>query len=197
MIGQRFTRLTVVSEAPQKHGRRWFCLCDCGGEKIAHQSNLKRGLTRSCGCLRRETTVARTTTHGHSRKRNWNPTYSSWAAMVDRCRSEDRDNSPHYRDRGIKVCERWHRFENFLADMGERPDGRTLDRIDVDGNYEPDNCRWATRSEQMRNKRTNLIVEYQGRQMCLAEAAELSGVPYSRAQARLARGWSYDRAFSS
>jgi hypothetical protein len=106
-----------------------------------------------------------------------------------------RHNAKNYRDRGITVCERWRTFENFLADMGERPSRLySLDRIDVNGNYEPGNCRWATRTEQMRNKRTNVMVEYRGRRMCLKAATDLAGVPYGRAQARLARGCSAEEA---
>ena len=98
--------------------------------------------------------------------------------MVTRCTS--RHNAEHYRDRGITVCDRWRKFRHFLADMGERPKGTSLDRIDNDKGYEPGNCRWATRTQQMRNKRTNVTVEYGGRRMCLTEAAEIAGADYKR-----------------
>lgn len=115
--------------------------------------------------------------------------------MIERCSRSKRDNFEHYGGRGITVCERWQTFENFFADMGERPAGTSLDRLDVNGHYEPGNCRWATKKEQMRNMRTNRIVEYQGRTMTLADAAEQAGLDYCLVMNRLSRyGWTVDRA---
>lgn len=119
-----------------------------------------------------------------------------WNAMLRRCTNETASDYPRYGGRGITVCERWRNFHSFYADMGERPEGCSLDRIDNDGNYEPGNCRWATWIEQANNKRTNRVVTYRERQMSVADAARLAGAGVSResAHSRLKRGWSVEDA---
>ena len=119
--------------------------------------------------------------HGHARRKNWSPTYMSWVGMMQRCHYSKHAKYASYGGRGITVCERWRTFENFLADMGERSEGKSLDRIDSDKGYSPDNCRWATKSEQMRNTRRALV--FDGKP--LAQWAEESGVPYQTLKARL------------
>lgn len=149
LTGQRFTRLTVVERAPN-NGKQpaWLCRCDCGEMTTVQGGNLRDGNVQSCGCLRRP--------HGHSWDRGEpSGAYVSWKAMIQRTTNPKRRGYENYGGRGIRVCERWLTFENFLADMGDRPDGKSLDRIDPDGNYELANCRWATRSEQQRNQRRN------------------------------------------
>ena len=132
--------------------------------------------------------------HGHGYE---SPTYRSWKMMRVRCHREADKQYKDYGGRGIAVCPQWHRFENFLADMGERPEGTTLDRIDVDGDYTPENCRWADDRTQRRNRRDNRVVEYLGERMTLVEACERSGVEYNRAKDRLLRyGWTAERTFS-
>ena len=121
----------------------------------------------------------------------------SWRAMICRCYDETADAYEWYGKRGISVCERWHEFRNFIADMGRRPEDATLDRIDVNGNYEPSNCRWSTTKDQMRNKRNNHFYEYQGRRMILADWSEELGIPMAALRSRILRhGWSIEKAFT-
>lgn len=117
------------------------------------------------------------------------PTYKIWEKMLARCRNQNNKGYPRYGGRGITVCERWADFSNFLADMGERPEGLSLDRINVNGNYEPGNCRWATAKEQALNRRDNVRVVYEGREMTVREAADLSGLGYMTIRSRMKRGW--------
>jgi hypothetical protein len=126
------------------------CECECGAVRVVWAVNLKTGHTQSCGCLPAGLNRARLTTHGLTR----HPLYKTWCAMLRRCHSPTDASYRNYGGRGIEVCDRWHDFERFLADMGERPPGLTLDRVDNDGNYEPANCRWATPAAQARNRRT-------------------------------------------
>jgi len=151
--GERIGRLTLVELAPKSAGGiAWVCACDCGTLAVVKAHNLQRGATKSCGCLRREIAapLRRKPLHGMTGTR----TFLSWVAMNSRCSNPNATHYQYYGGRGIAVCDRWRGdFQAFLADMGERPEGRTLDRIDVDGNYEPSNCRWATPVEQAANKR--------------------------------------------
>lgn len=154
ITGQRFGRLIVVRfHMPgRKHPRRiatWLCQCDCGGSTLATKVNLKSGNTRSCGCLKQEIL----TKHGACVGYKISGTYRSWQHMHERCRNPNQEGYKHWGGRGISVCDRWQSFENFLADMGERPAGYSIERIDNDGNYEPSNCKWIPRNEQMQNQR--------------------------------------------
>lgn len=175
LTGTRFGRLVALREAQKGAGNkaptRWECSCDCGAEVVASTSMLRSGHTKSCGCLQRDKVSNRNTRHGQA----MSPTWRAWRAMVARCTVRTNAAFPNYGGRGITVCPRWREFENFLADMGERPPGTTIDRLDNDGGYEPGNCRWATREQQDGNKRTTVRITFQGRTMTLAQWAKELG----------------------
>lgn len=150
LIGRKFNMVYVESLAEKdRYGnKRYYCLCDCGKKFISYRFNIKKGI-ESCGCQRVKRMVERSTKH----KMTNTPTYRSWISMKSRCYDKNKDNYHRYGGRGIKVCDRWLKsFDNFYGDMGDRPKGSTLDRINVNGNYCPDNCRWANQTEQSLNK---------------------------------------------
>jgi hypothetical protein len=161
LTGQRFTRLAVIARAgSSKHGfSLWDCICGCGTKVRTTAGELLNGGSKSCGCLRSDRSRERAfqrAKHGHCKNRVETRTYRSWRAMIVRCTNPKQKNWEAYGGRGIAVCERWRGdrgFQNFLSDMGMRPEGQTLERVNVDGNYQPSNCRWATYSEQRRNQR--------------------------------------------
>lgn len=151
MLGSVFGRLTVVAEAAERHHRkvRWECLCVCGNKTTVLGTSLRCGETASCGCLFQEIKGKQPITHGYSRTR----TYHIWGGMRARATNPRAAAAHNYVERGIGCCDRWASFENFLADMGEAPEGLLLERRDNDGNYEPGNCYWATREQQNNNRR--------------------------------------------
>jgi hypothetical protein len=157
--GQTFGRLTVVSRVPRRPDEyktaqvKWLCKCECGNEAIVGSNNLRKGRTLSCGCFNRERSTEANTRHGNATRRSTTREYRIWASMLSRCRNPGTNNYKYYGGRGISVCERWHTFDNFLADIGEIPHPLTIDRIDNEGNYEPGNVRLATPKEQAQNKR--------------------------------------------
>lgn len=197
ITNQRFGRLVATKYMDKKNtNARWLCQCDCGNESVVYTNNLRRGLTRSCGCLMMETH----STHGEASNKTRTREYRIWANMMDRC--EWGGNKPSwklYGARGIRVCKRWHDFRNFLADMGRAPRGKTLDRFpNNDGNYEPSNCRWATMGEQSLNRRNTKKVKYRGEIVPAMTLAIRLGLSHKAIRARaVRRGNNFVEAFRS
>jgi hypothetical protein len=147
--GDRYGRLIIVSEVNHPERRTFKCKCDCGNNKIIALTRLRSGITKSCGCYELEGK----TKHKHAPNGKATRTYVTWCNMKTRCNNPNVPYYKNYGGRGIIVCERWNEFKNFLEDMGERPLGTTIDRINVNGNYEPFNCKWSTPKEQINNRR--------------------------------------------
>jgi hypothetical protein len=203
LIGQRFSRLVVLAHSkttrsnsvPAKVLKFWLCQCDCGLKTEVCTSRLRTGNTRSCGCLHREAAAAKAkamATHGKSNC----PTYLSWKSMKERCLNRKLKCYQNYGARGIKICERWMTFSNFLKDMGERPVGTTLDRKNTNGNYEPGNCRWLTKRGQSNNRRDNIVLSYGGITATATEWARRAGLKPSCILSRLKNGWSAEDAIT-
>lgn len=186
--GRRFGGLVVLSFSHIARSKQaaWLCRCDCGKETTVLGANLRRGDTRSCGCGRGTNRGSRVFKHGLSRTL----AFSSWRSAMQRC-SRPSDVAYHnYGGRGIRVCERWHDFTAFLADMGERPSAKhSLDRIDNDKGYEPGNCRWATTTEQANNRRTNRLITIDGVTRTVSDWTEKVGLPRGVVKDRLRHGW--------
>ncbi len=195
--GVVFGRLTVIGLASYGKNNYWYCECECGNIVSVSLPNLKSGVSASCGCLHREAASAAKTIHGHAPTSGASGTYSTWCGMKDRCNNSNSKFYVNYGGRGITVCERWNnKFENFLADMGERPPGLSIDRINNDGNYEPGNCRWATKFEQANNTRRNRRITYMSDTNTVAEWSNHLGFKAYVLNNRLRRGWSVDRAIN-
>jgi|SRR6185369_7464456 len=191
VAGKRFGRLTALREDRQMDRTAWLCICDCGTECVRTTKTLRNGMTKSCGCFQIETVKRVTTKHGRTNSK----LYGVWKAMRGRCRTKTDQNYRHYGGRGIKICERWNTFENFRNDMGDPEAGLTLDRIDVNGNYEPSNCRWVTMKEQTRNKRNSLLLTFNGKTQIIPDWAKELNLVASTLYARASRGLSVQEIF--
>lgn len=191
-IGKKQNMLTVLSvERPKGKGRtKLKCVCDCGNITYVLPYQFKNGEIKSCGCLRNKDKI----THGLSK----NPLYSEWYSMIRRCYNPKADNYERYGGRGITVCEEWlHSPAMFFAwveSIGGKPEGFTLDRIDNNGPYAPDNCRFADNRTQSRNKRSNTMISANGKTQCVSDWSKESGIPVNTIQGRLARGWNIEQA---
>ena len=177
----RLGRLVVMRLLGRRNGSTiWSALCDCGVSIEIASGDIKKGKIKSCGCYRKD----RTTRHGYSGTR----IYYSWGGMIQRCSNPNNRNYGQYGAKGIKVCPRWLKFENFLADMGERPAGTTLDRRDGNKDYTPNNCRWSTIEQQARNKKNNIFVNVNNAVMCIADASRLLGISFGAVTYRVQKG---------
>ena len=193
LTGQRFGRLVVVKRHPitsQWGNLLWECQCDCGKTSVARSNNLIAGKTASCGCGRVEHHI----THG---KRH-SPEYYAWANMIQRCTTPTNPGYAFYGGRGIKVCDEWLKsFEVFYADMGPRPSAdHSVERRDVNGNYESSNCFWATKTQQNNNTRRNVYYEFGGRRITEAQLAHEHGLSQQTLRGRLARGMTLEEALA-
>lgn len=184
LTGKRYGKLLVRGRASAS---LWDCLCDCGKSALQRTNALASGHARSCGCMQRKT-------HGMHGVR----TYKSWDSMKQRCTNPNAPDYDRYGGRGIVVCERWlNSFDAFFADMGERPEGKSLERKDNARGYEPDNCKWATAGEQQRNKRNCPTVDIDGVSVSIASLAVQHGLPIAALKWRLSQGWTIQRALDT
>lgn len=196
MIGKKFGRSLVISAVePATKGRlRFLCQCDCGALHESDGRHLRSGGTTSCGCLGREHVIAAAKSHGKSKT----PDYMIWRSMKTRCTLPTVATYHHYGGRGISVCSQWmESFETFMKDMGPRPPGYSIERINNDGNYEPSNCKWASKSEQSINRRNSKFLEHDGLKLTQHEWSLKTGLSSQNIYTRLRMGWSVHRALTT
>ena len=201
LSGQRFGKLVAIERVNQKGERpKWLCKCDCGNEKVVSSCGLLNGRTKSCGCLTSEKNIERSTTHGCTKSR----LYRVWIGMKSRCENDKRECYKNYGGRGISVCEGWKDFSVFREwalstgyDETAAHGVCTLDRIDVNGDYCPENCRWVTMKTQCRNKRGNRFIEFNGDRKTVAEWSEITGMEYNTLLRRINAGWDAERALTT
>lgn len=196
LTGQVFSRLTVIDQGENNKGGRvcWNCLCECGQNTTVTSKYLINGRTKSCGCLQIENRKTSSLTHGMSKTLE----YKIWGEMKRRCYAET-PGAKNYRDRGITVCDRWlESFENFYEDMGPRPSANhSIERIDNDGNYCPENCKWATRKEQNNNTRSNVRMTLNGETKTMSEWGKVLGISHQAIRSRKKTGWSDEKALTT
>lgn len=182
ITGQRFGRFVVIERVPNRYKQRfWKCICDCGNIVEVRGDHIKSGATKSCGCYSKESHKK----HGRSRT----PIYKVWQAIKDRCYNKNNSQYKDYGGRGIYMCERWlDSFENFLKDMGNKPPNMTIDRIDNDGPYNPENCRWATKKQQVLNRRNTLNYTIGHKTQCLKYWCDELCISYKTALYHIKRG---------
>lgn len=197
LSGKRFGRWEVLSRGENdKRGQAQYnCRCTCGTEKVVAGYSLRRGESKSCGCLSVEVARGRKGcknpgSGGRKHGMKGTPEYSAWSSMKGRCTNPKYENYKNYGGRGISVCQEWHTFENFYRDMGARPEGTSLDRIDVNGNYEPSNCRWGTEEEQCNNRTNARLLEFNGKKQTIAQWSRELGIKYRTIHQRLRMKWS-------
>jgi hypothetical protein len=196
LTGQKFGRLIAVRRmSNDKHGhRRWLCLCICKNKTIVRSADLENNKTQSCGCLQVEKSIK----HGYARKRKQSGKYQSWKSMIQRCTNHNNKGYKDYGRKGIVVCEEWLQFKNFNKDMPGWKSGLQIDRKNNKKGYYKENCRWATRQQQMRNKRNNCYKTYKGKTQLVVEWAKEYNIPYRTLWSRLYKyGWSMEKALTT
>lgn len=200
LTGGCFGYLRVV-EAHASRARggqlQWRCVCICGSSCVVRGQKLRTGATKSCGCMKSPLCAEANTTHGATAGRTRTSEHIVWAGMLSRCTNKNDKRYARYGGRGIKVCRRWHQFANFLADMGPRPPGLSLERKDNNRGYTQSNCVWATRGEQMRNTSRNVLFTVKGVTKCQLDWSKELGGTRTLIQQRLARGWSKQKAYTT
>lgn len=200
LTGQRFGRLIVIERCGSHNGSAlWRCKCDCGNEKTINGAQLRNGSTRSCGCLQHDIASANMTTHGATIGRNRSRLYGVWAGMLTRTRNSNATNYDYYGGRGIKVCDEWLDFKNFRIwaesngyDYNAKYGKCTLDRIDDDGDYCPENCRWVDQTAQANNQRSNVNITYNGETHNLKQWSEILCINYSTLKSKIHKGMTID-----
>lgn len=204
LTGKKFGRLTILKRFWVKDKQSMYCQCECDCGKIIkiRSNDVVYGKTKSCGCFRSEYVTKKNFKHGHTYLKNGKTfqsgIYQVWAGMIQRCTNKKSHAYKYYGARGITVCKRWTKFKCFLEDMGERPDGMTIERKNNNGDYEPGNCCWATDAEQNRNQRKNIIIEFDGKNMCLSELSRTVGINMYTLWDRVRRkGWTIERAITT
>lgn len=196
--GMRFDRLVAIrSDHAKKKGYYfWLFLCDCGKEKVISKASVIAKIVVSCGCYGKQKRLESKRSFKHGK--TGSKVYYTWQSMKGRCFNPKQDMFPKYGGRGIKICDRWLKFENFLEDMGEPPTQKhSIDRIDNNGNYEPTNCRWATNKEQSRNRSVTKFATYKGETKSVLDWCEELGLSYNLTRERLSNGWTAERAFQT
>lgn len=197
LTGARFTRLTVTAFDGTSDRTKWHCRCDCGKTVSVNADALKAGRTKSCGCLQAERRAETHTTHGAWKGGTETTTHRSWRMMMARCYEPSNNRYASYGGMGIKVCEQWKEFQHFLGDMGERPPGMTLDRIDSNRDYSKENCRWASQKQQQNNRRNNRLITANGETMTMSQWAERTGIGCGTIFSRLEIGWSEEKSVTT
>jgi len=195
LMGKKFGKLEVLKRVENSRNRKaqWLCVCDCGEMKVVISASLVRGHTTSCGCYNKSKRVNITHDSTHT------PEYVSWCEMKTRCLNKNRKQWSDYGGRGISICDRWlYSFQNFVADMGPKPTKHhTLDRIENDKGYSPDNCKWSTRLEQNRNRRTDILYTFNGKTLNRVEWAKLYNMSYFTLVHRLKIGLSIEESLTN
>lgn len=198
LTNKKFNYLTVTEQMSRdQYGNLLYkCICDCGKETVTRSTYLINGHTKSCGCLRKNGHPK----HNHNQKGKVSRTYRIWTGILTRCRNQNSDDYKNYGGRGIKVCERWSNkkngFINFFKDMGECPDGLTIDRTNNNKGYYKSNCIWTTMKIQQRNRRDNNVLEYNNKKLCIAEWSEVIGIRQGTIKRRLELGWPIEKALT-
>ena len=191
LINKKFGHLLVISRygtASDGHST-WLCKCDCGQKKVVASNNLRQGGATGCGCFRIK--------HGHCKKGQTSKTYSVWSGIIQRCNNPNNKEYKNYGGRGIHICKRWLKFENFLEDMGEQPLRRQINRINNNLGYYKKNCEWTTAQKQARNKRNNRLLIFKGRTQCVSAWAKETKIHLQTFWRRVNSGWSIEKILTT